>query len=374
MTTHLRCVLLGVLLLAGCSAAPNIVSPTPIVTGSTANIPPTLVPTIQIVPTQIPPTIPPTTTTVPTFAPSPTATAIPLSYQFVWKLSTQQAPFNNAGAGATDAQGNIYLLNLSDQVVVIDPNGQVLRVFGEHGAGKGQLNFSENISTPLYPDDVVQGGDVAAAPNGNIYVAEGANHRVSAFDANGKFLFSFGKRGQADGEFEVPWAIATDRESNVYVGDFTGTMQKFDANGKFLARFGKGRGAGKGQFVGAVFDVETDAQGNIYAADRKSGRIEKFDAVGNFVTQWDVCANSILDLRGLAVDANGNVYVSTRGGHRVCIFDSNGKLTTTFGKEGLRDGEFIFGDASADLAVAPDGSLYVVDTAGERIQKFKRIP
>lgn len=263
---------------------------------------------------------------------------------------------------------------MSDQVVIIDPNGQALRILGEHGAAEGQLNFSESVTTPLYPEDVVQGGDVAVAPNGNIYIAEGANHRVSAFDTNGKFLFTFGKRGQADNEFKVPWAIATDNESNVYVGDFTGTIQKFDANGKFLARFGNGRGAGKGQFVGAVYDLETDAQGNIYAADRKSGRIEKFDAAGNFVTQWDVCANSILDLRGLAVDDAGTVYVLTRGGQRVCIYDSSGKLITTFGKEGLRDGEFIFGDASADLAVAPDGSLYIADTAGERIQKFKRIP
>lgn len=353
---------LAIFLFAACANAP-----TPTL------VPPTTAPTIQILPTQIPTTIPLTATTIPTAAPPPSPTPVSLSYQFVWKLSTKQAPFNNAGVGAADAQGNIYLLNMSDQVVIVDPNGQAQRVFGEHGAAKGQLNFSESVRTPLYPDDVVQGGDVAVAPNGNIYVAEGANQRVSAFDVNGKFLFLWGKRGQADGEFEVPWAIATDNESNVYVGDFTGTIQKFDANGKFLARFGKGRGAGKGQFVGAVDDVETDAQGNIYTADRKSGRIEKFDAAGNFVTQWDVCGNSILDLRGLAVDADGNVYVSTRSGQRVCIYDSNGKLITTFGKEGLRDGEFIFGDASADLAVAPDGSLYVADTAGERIQKFKRI-
>jgi DNA-binding beta-propeller fold protein YncE len=342
-------------LIVGCG---NAATPTP--------IPPTLAPT------PIPPTLPPTATIVPSAVPLPTA--VPLTYQFVWKLSTKQAPFNNAGVGAADAQGNIYLLNMSDQVVILDPNGQVLRVFGEHGAAEGQLNFSESVSTPLYPDDIVQGGDVAAAPNGNIYIAEGANFRVSAFDANGKFLFTFGKRGQADGEFEVPWAIAADSESNVYVGDFTGTIQKFDANGKFLARFGQGRGAGKGQFVGAVFDIETDAQGNIYAADRKSGRIEKFDSSGNFVTQWDACGNSILDLRGFAVSADGTVYVLTRGGQRVCIFDANGNLIAMFGKEGLRDGEFIFGDASADLAVAPDDSLYIADTAGERIQKFKREP
>ena len=194
---------------------------------------------------------------------------------------------------------------------------------------------------------------------------------MQAFDPTGKFLFEWGTRGQADGEFEVPWAIATDRQGHVYVGDFTGTIQKFDRSGKFLARFGQGRGAGKGQFVGAVFDVETDAQGNVYAADRKSGRIQKFDAAGNFVTQWDQCGSSLLDIRGLAVDAGGTVYVATHSGHRVCVFDSTGNLLMMFGQEGLRDGEFVFGDASLDLAVSADGWVVVSDSAGERLQKFR---
>jgi hypothetical protein len=47
-------------------------------------------------------------------------------------------------------------------------------------------------------------------------------------------------------------------------------------------------------------------------------------------------------------------------------------LLTLFGGEGLRDGEFLFGDASLDLTVGPDGSLVVADSAGERLQKFKR--
>jgi hypothetical protein len=64
------------------------------------------------------------------------------------------------------------------------------------------------------------------------------------------------------------------------------------------------------------------------------------------------------------------VYVATRGGHRVCIFDGSGKLLTTFGKEGLRDGGLLFGDNTSDMVASPDGSVYVADTAGKRIQKF----
>jgi tripartite motif-containing protein 71 len=318
----------------------------------------------------------PTATLVPvslsTLKPSPIPTTQPPAYQFEWALSTKDAPLFEAGPGAVDAQGNIYLLTGAEQVVVLDSAGQVVRVFGEPGSKPGQFTYHDDISTPLYPNDLVAGADVAVAGDGTIYVADAGNFRVQAFDGTGKFLLEWGKRGQADGEFEVPWAIATDRAGNVFVGDFTGTIQKFDRSGKFLARFGQGRGAGKGQFVGAVDDIETDAQGNVYATDRKSGRIQKFDAAGNFVTQWEQCGGSILDIRGLAVDEAGTVYVATRSGHRVCVFDSNGSLITTFGQEGLRDGDLLFGDSSLDLAVSADGSLVVADSAGERLQKFKR--
>ena len=334
---------------------------------------PTSLPATTAAATVIPPTA--IATALPTAAapsaPSSTPTSQPFSYQFVWKLSTKQAPLLEAGPGDVNAQGNIYLLTASEQVVILDPNGQVVRSFGEHGSEEGQFNYREEISTPLYPDGTVAGADLTVAPDGTIYVADGGNFRVQAFDPTGKYLFAWGKRGQADGEFEVPWAIATDRQGHVYVGDFTGTIQKFDRSGKFLARFGKGRGAGKGQFVGAVYDLETDAQGNIYAADRKSGRIQKFDPAGNFVTQWEQCGNALLDIRGLAVDASGHVYVPTRSGHRICIFDSDGRLLTQFGTEGLRDGEFLFGDSNLDMAVSADGSLYVADSAGERLQKFR---
>ncbi len=319
-------------------------------------------------PTEIAATLPAATATT---ASSPAPTLAPLTYSFVWKLSTKHAPLLEASAGAVDARGNVYLLTASEQVVIVDPAGQVVRSFGEHGSGEGQFNYQTEISTPLYPQGTVAGADLAVGPDGTLYVADGGNFRVQAFDPAGKFLFAWGKRGQADGEFEVPWALAADRQGYVYVGDFTGTIQKFDRSGKFLARYGKGRGAGQGQFVGAVYDLETDAQGNLYAADLKSGRIQKFDAAGNFVTQWDQCGSSLLDIRGLAVDADGHVYVPTRSGQRICIFDSSGRLLARFGTEGLHDGEFLFGDVNADMVVSADGSLYVADSAGERLQKFR---
>lgn len=338
-------------------------------------------PTAVTVPTVPPPTTaPPATAAAPTFTPTaapatkltdPAASANSSPVEFVWSIPFKDLDVNAAGVADVDAQGNIYLVDFLGQVVKLDPEGKVAMRFGSKGSGEGQFNTGD-VKTPLYPDPVA-GIDLDVAPDGTIYVADGGNFRVQAFDDGGKFLRQWGKQGQADGEFEVPWAISTDAQGNVYVGDFTGTIQKFDPNGTFLARYGKGRGNGKGQFVGAVYELEVDAQGNLYTADRKSGRIQIFDPNGTLVVQWDTCSTSILDIRGLAVDGQGKVYVPTAGGHRVCIYAADGTLTAAFGKQGLRDGEFIFGDVNADIAVDSQGNLYVADSAGERIQKFRPI-
>ncbi len=57
------------------------------------------------------------------------------------------------------------------------------------GSGDGELNG---------PNDVT----VDAA--GNIYVADGSNHRIQKFNSEGVFLATWGSRGSGNGEFINP--------------------------------------------------------------------------------------------------------------------------------------------------------------------------
>src|SRR5262245_5140773 len=131
----LALVTLGIFLMVGCASAPTPTS-----------IPPTALPTVPA------PTLPPTSTTtaVPpatvTQVPSPVPTKPALAFQFVWSQSTKQAPIQDAGVGAVDAHGNIYALTAADQIVVLDPEGRVVRTIGEHGSGEGQFNYYQDIS------------------------------------------------------------------------------------------------------------------------------------------------------------------------------------------------------------------------------------
>ncbi len=68
----------------------------------------------------------------------------------------------------------------------------------------------------------------------------------------------------------------------------------------------------------------------------------------------------------IAVAADGSIYVLT--GYNVKKLDSSGDLLLAWGREGSGDGEFRY---SQGITVDSSGSVYVVDTDNNRIQKLQ---
>ena len=72
--------------------------------------------------------------------------------------------------------------------------------------------------------------------------------------------------------------------------------------------------------------------------------------------------------RDVAVASDGSIYVTDSGGNRIQKFDSDGVFLSKWGGWGQGDGEF---ETPNDVAVAPeDDSVYVSDSQNHRIQKF----
>jgi DNA-binding beta-propeller fold protein YncE len=71
------------------------------------------------------------------------------------------------------------------------------------------------------------------------------------------------------------------------------------------------------------------------------------------------------------VAPDGSVYVSDSSGNRIQKFTSEGVFVTKWGTEGTGDGQFNW---PQDVAVASDGSVYVSDSKNNRIQKFAAGP
>jgi streptogramin lyase len=171
-----------------------------------------------------------------------------------------------------------------------------------------------------------------------------------------------------------PIHLAINAQGNVYVGTATtttpGLIRVFDATGKFVTAWGKS-GSSDGEFA-FLLGIGVDTEGNVYAADFNSVRIDKFDSTGKFLVGW--ATESPIGPSGLAVDPQGNVYIANHRthDHHIQKFDSHGQLLAEWGSGGSGDGQIGAGANSGpeDLTVDRQGNVYVADKVNGRIEKF----
>jgi len=111
-----------------------------------------------------------------------------------------------------------------------------------------------------------------------------------------------------------------------------------------LLSFG-GEGIGPGFFTDAR-SIGVDGEGRVYVGEYQGGRIQVFDAAGEFLTQW--FADRVIPLTGMAVGRDGEVYTVQRG-----------ELTLRDGNTGERLGlvEYDPGQDFEDVARMADGGL-----------------
>jgi len=61
--------------------------------------------------------------------------------------------------------------------------------------------------------------DITFDNKDNIYILDSGNHRIQKFDANGKYLATFGRQGEGPGEFQYPMSLDIDTEGYLYISD-----------------------------------------------------------------------------------------------------------------------------------------------------------
>ena len=195
---------------------------------------------------------------------------------------------------------------------------------------------------------------VAVDSNENVYLSDDWRNTISVFDSNGKFLRKWGEAGSGDGQLFRPAGLAVEKNDNIIVVDSgNNRLQVFTPDGKFVGKCG-GPGKGDGQFD-QPWGITLDKDGNIYVADWNNHRIQKLSPEGRFLMKFgeygkveepeDAYAVTYLgpyvtaasEREGypspgklnhptdVAVDPEGDIYVTDWGNHRVCVFDSEGK-------------------------------------------------
>ena len=212
-------------------------------------------------------------------------------------------------------------LDASQRAYVLDTGLRKVMVFDKLGLFEYSIALDQGFTNPV---------TAVASPDGaTIYVVDRGDvgnddHKVVAFDRDGKERFRLGPRGRDPGKFNIPLAAATGPDGALYVVDFGNfRIQKFDANGQFLFAFG-GSGTALGRFS-RPRAITLDGEGNIYVADGGFGNVQIFDPQGQLLMPLGGLSREpgpwkFQLIAGITVDETGRLYVVDHYDQRIEVF------------------------------------------------------
>ena len=298
---------------------------------------------------------------------------------------------------AVDQDGYVYVADTSnDRIQKFSGSGVFVASWGESGSANGEFSF------PI---------DVAIGQNGYVYVTDRYNDRVQRFTTTGTYLSSWGGYGSTNGLFMGLGSVAVGADGSVYVTDKNSSrVQKFTATGGYLTKWGSA-GDGDGQFAWSdVFGqvgIAVSSAGVVYVVDPGNDRLLPFTTGGGNLAAWDVRYGSRYALTTAYDEFGRPTHTVDRQGSLWDLFEYDGaRLTrkTLYRGGDYRDigfteyfmngsvtwkavhqpsGEYAQRDREEDIAVGPDGTVYVVDSnrlgiergtsAGESVERWTSV-
>lgn len=224
----------------------------------------------------------------------------------------KERPFQAPAGVALDATGSIYVSDpKANRVYLFTKSEKMLKTIGD--------DLTLNWPAGMAVDDVLE----------RFYVVNSKGHNISVFNLDGSFLFSIGKRGDGDGDFNFPTDVAVDSRGNIVVADsMNARIQVLDQEGRFIRKFGeRGDQAYEFQLIKGVAVSKDD---NIYVTDARADKILVFDKTGEPLTQIggtaSVAENMKLNPGGfllpqdIYIDRNDTIYVVDSMNKRFQVF------------------------------------------------------
>ena len=204
-----------------------------------------------------------------------------------------------------DAQKHVWILDDHKHAIfkMTNDGKQIVQTIGTYGvSGNDDKHFNRPTFIDWFPD-------------GGFVVADGYNNtRVVKFDKDGKYVTAWGQRGQNNndtrpGYFNNVHGIAIDPKTRrVFVNDRGNhRVQVFDESGKFLDQWSFGSEPSDVH----LFSIYTD--GYLWAFDRGTSKMLKYDLNGNFMYSWGTWGDftgGFWGVHGFNVDQEGNFYTA----------------------------------------------------------------
>lgn len=270
-----------------------------------------------------------------------------------WAKLPEGWSFVDASGVTVDSHDNVYVLNRGTHpVIVFDPEGNVLRTWGE-----GEF------------DQRAHG--IHASPDDFIWTVNDSQHCIKKYTPEGKLVLTIGKEFEAAEKwsgrpFNRPTNMAVSPVSgDVYVTDGYGNsrVHRYAPDGSHIVSWGDA-GVAPGEFQ-IPHNVVVDNDENVFVTDRENNRMQVFDKNGKLQEVW----NYLYRPQALCMDRAGTFYVGEMlnqpdladhpgVGHRLNVLSHTGEHLARLGDATLGDEptQFI---APHGMGVDSKGNLYV---------------
>jgi len=266
--------------------------------------------------------------------------------RFIREIGHNLYAWSFAHSVRIDKDDNIWVADKgSDMVIKFNVDGRISMVFGRKlEASDEGTEPLKHPKPPLPPVDGLfrQVTDMAWDSVGNTYISDGyINSRIAKADKDGNWLKSWGEPGDKPGQLNTPHSIATDAQNNVYVADRGNRrIQVFDTDGKFLRQI--------------TIDVPVPADARPAIGNKPTSNTGTMSPGA----PWTLC---------ITPGPNQVLFTSDAFPGRIYKLSLDGKVLGVFGKSGKQLGQFGWIHA---IACPSENELYVAELLNWRIQKL----
>lgn len=246
-----------------------------------------------------------------------------------WGLLPAGHSFGLISHVAVDSQDRVYFYQRKDPpIIIFDGDGNFLG-----GSGDGRLRDAHGIY--IGPDD-------------HLYVCNRDEHEVLKLTADGRIVLTLGHRGRPalQAPFNHPADVAVAPNGDIYVADGYGNsaVHRFSAEGRHLGSWGT-PGAGRGQFT-TPHGIWVDAAERVLVADRENNRVQLFSPEGDVYGEW----GDLYHPMDIYVDRSGTVYITDQI-PRITMYAPDGQMLAR-GRPSAYGGHGMWGNSRGDLYLA----------------------
>jgi hypothetical protein len=235
-------------------------------------------------------------------------------------------------------------------------------------SGSGFVHKFESNGTPLLSfedSNAAHASGIAVDSGGAIYLAEAERGNILVFFPDGTFLRAIHFPPQR--HFAGPLDFAVNDLGDVYVPDPTSSRAlKLNARGQIVKSWKVPHDAPAPEDHPNAIALAAD--GSVFVAFPKTGRIEKYSSDGIWVASWFATATDAATPPAFTGFTVGGQFVFTIGPAsprlRVWTLDGQHKLDDDLGGH-------LEGVAAPQIEVTPSQELLIMDPAAPRIFRFR---